>query len=131
MALKSGQLDLQGFPVLRFRPEVSETPPSSPRPGQWWYKESTGVTSIFTQGVWKNISFRTASDSSAIEVFEYQMSTPATTVTIDHGLGRDPVAVQVFHEGVLCDEYGVTFTVPDEQIQIGFDISIAALIRLL
>lgn len=131
MALKSGQLDLQGFPVLRFRPEVSETPPANPRPGQQWFRESTGVTSIFSQGLWKTVSHRTVSDSSSVDIVEYQMPTPASTVTIDHGLGRDPVAIQVFHEGVLCNEYGVYYTVPDEQVQIGFDTSIAALIRLL
>lgn len=63
--------------------------------------------------------------------FAYQMPAPATTATITHNLGRDPVAVQVIDGGRLCSEYGFFITVPGAEVQIGFDVSIAALIRLL
>lgn len=64
------------------------------------------------------------------DIFEYQMPMPSTTATIDHDLGRDPVSVQVFVDGEICQGYGVYFTIPGEQVQIGFDIAAAALIRL-
>jgi hypothetical protein len=63
--------------------------------------------------------------------FEYQMSAPATTATVVHDLGRDPVAVQVFDGGVLCNEYGFYITVPHTEVQLGFDVPVTALIRLL
>lgn len=63
-------------------------------------------------------------------IYEYTMPAPATTVTVRHGLGRDPVAVQVLVEGELVDEYGVFFTVPHEEVQISFDLSVVALVRL-
>lgn len=67
----------------------------------------------------------------SVSVFEYQMSHAQTTATIDHDLGRDPVAVQVFDGTQICDEYSVVFTRPGEQVLIGFDVSVAAFIRLL
>lgn len=63
--------------------------------------------------------------------FEYQMPVAQTTAVIDHNLGRDPVAVQVFDDGVLCSEYSVVFTIPGQQVRLGFDVSVAAFIRLL
>jgi len=63
--------------------------------------------------------------------FEYQMPVAQTTAIIDHTLGRDPVAVQVFDDGVLCSEYSVVFTVPGQQVRLGFDVSVAAFVRLL
>lgn len=69
--------------------------------------------------------------SGTSSVFEYLMPIPATTVTIDHNLGRDPVAVQVFLEGMVAEEYAVFFTVPGEQVQLSFDLAVAAFIRLL
>jgi hypothetical protein len=69
--------------------------------------------------------------SGVLSVFEYQMPHAQTTAIIDHTLGRDPVAVQVFDGDQLCDEYGVVFTRPGEQVTVGFDVSVAAFIRLL
>lgn len=63
--------------------------------------------------------------------FEYQMPVAQTTATIDHELGRDPVAVQVFDDGVLCSDYSVVFTIPGQQVRLGFDVSVAAFIRLI
>ena len=65
------------------------------------------------------------------DAFEYQMPTAQTTAIIDHDLERDPVAIQVFDGPIVCSEYSVTFTIPGEQVLIGFDVSIAAFIRLL
>lgn len=62
--------------------------------------------------------------------FEYPMPIAQTTAVIDHDLGRDPVAVQVVVDGVQASEFEVVFTVPSEQIRVGFDIPVAALIRL-
>lgn len=61
---------------------------------------------------------------------EYQMPTAQTTALIDHGLGRDPVAVQVVVDGVQASEFEVVFTVPQEQVRVAFDIPVLALIRL-
>lgn len=65
-------------------------------------------------------------------VFEYTMpAAQASTGAITHGLGRDPIAVQVFDEsGVLCDGYSLSFPNPGVTVLIGFDISIQAHIRL-
>lgn len=64
--------------------------------------------------------------------FQYQMPTAQTTALVDHTLGYDPVAVQVFDEdGLLCSEYSVVFTIPDQQVRVGFDIALKATIRLI
>jgi hypothetical protein len=69
---------------------------------------------------------------TAVTPFEYQMPVAQTTAVIDHDLARDPVAVQVFDEdGVLCSEYSVVFTIPRKQVRLGFDVAVAALIRLI
>ena len=68
---------------------------------------------------------------TGVDIWEYQMLTPATTATIDHDLGRNPVAVQVVIDGEEVSEFGVYFTIENEQVQISFDIPAAALIRLL
>ena len=68
----------------------------------------------------------------SVTPYVYVMPTAQTSATINHTLGRDPIAVQVFDEtGVLCEGYSVAFTVPTTQVQVGFDISMAATIRLL
>jgi hypothetical protein len=62
--------------------------------------------------------------------FEYQMPVAQTTALVDHTLGRDPVAVQVLVDGVQASEFEVVFTIPQQQIRVGFDIPALALIRL-
>jgi len=64
-------------------------------------------------------------------VFEYTAPVPATVHVVTHDLGRDPVSIQVWDDdGLLCDGYSVVFTVPGQQVRIGFDVSIKATIRL-
>lgn len=64
-------------------------------------------------------------------VYEYTMPVAQTTAIIDHNLGRDPVAVQVLLDGQECDEYSVTFPIPGQRVLVGFDVSVAATIRLI
>ena len=67
-----------------------------------------------------------------VHVFTYTMPAAQTTATIDHDLGRDPVAVQVTDsDGIVYSEYEVVNTVPQAQVRIGFDVAIQATIRLL
>lgn len=68
--------------------------------------------------------------ASVLEIFEYQMPVAQTTAYVDHDLGRNPVAVQVFVDGVEASEYEVVFTVPAQQVRVAFDVAVAALIRL-
>lgn len=70
------------------------------------------------------------SGGSGSAAFEYLMPVAQTTAVFDHTLGRDPVAVQVIVDGQVCDEYSVTFPLPSERIQVGFDVSVKALIRI-
>lgn len=64
--------------------------------------------------------------------FEYLMPVPQTTALIDHNLGYDPVAIQVLDtgSGEHFAEWSAVFTVPGQQIRLGFDVAVAALIRL-
>ena len=68
---------------------------------------------------------------STLTPFEYLMPVAQTTATFAHTLGRDPVSVQVLVDGVQADEYQVLYPVPGEQVRVGFDIPVQALIRLL
>lgn len=68
--------------------------------------------------------------AGGLVVFEYQMPVAQTTVVVNHNLGHDPTSIQVFDGGGICDDYSVTFTIPGAQVLLGFDVSVAALIRL-
>lgn len=63
-------------------------------------------------------------------VIEYQMSIPATVVDLDHDLGRDPMSIQVFVDGLMHDEFGVFFTIPTTRVRLTFDVAVAAFIRI-
>lgn len=70
--------------------------------------------------------------SADLTPFVYVMPTAQTTATIDHHLGRDPLGVQVLDEfGTVYDEFSITYTVPKEQVRVGFDIPLKATIRLM
>ena len=64
--------------------------------------------------------------------FVYVMPAAQTTATVDHDLGRDPVSIQVLDDfGNVYEEFSITYTVPKEQVRIGFDIPIKATIRMM
>ena len=67
-----------------------------------------------------------------VEPFVYVMPVAQTTALIDHDLGRDPVVVQVLDDfGAVYDEFSITYTVPKEQVRVGFDIPLKATIRMM
>lgn len=70
-------------------------------------------------------------NGAAAGQYEYQMPVPQTTALVDHPLGYDPVAVQVFVDSELCAEYSVVYTIPGQQVRVAFDVAVQALIRLM
>jgi hypothetical protein len=63
--------------------------------------------------------------------FVWSQHTPATVWTIDHPLGADPTAILVFVDGVAGSEFSVQYTVPGQQLRLGFDIAVAGTAQLL
>lgn len=61
---------------------------------------------------------------------EYLMPVAQTTATFDHTLGHNPTSVQVILDGQVCEEFSVTFPIAGQRVQVGFDISVQALIRV-
>jgi hypothetical protein len=64
--------------------------------------------------------------------YEHVQVVAQTTWTIDHPLSRDPIAIQVFDEsGQQYEEWTTQFTVPGQQVRLGYDIAIAGRARMI
>lgn len=136
-ALKTTELDLQGFPLHDVYVEEFDGMPTEGtplRPGRIWRDPLTGALKVAKD--------ETSADSLATEeyvtthgggavVFPYDMPGVASTAVIDHTLGRDPVMVQVLVDGVPVEEYSVSFPISGQRVMVGFDIPAQAQIRLL
>lgn len=71
-------------------------------------------------------------DAYPAAVDEHVQTVPAHTWVIDHTLGRDPVAIQVLVDGIEVGEgWSTSFTVPGEQVMLGFDVAISGIARLM
>lgn len=67
----------------------------------------------------------------AIQVYEHTQTVAQATWTINHTLGHNPFVVQVFDQGgVILSEWALTFSIPNVQIVIGFDVPMAGVARL-
>lgn len=64
--------------------------------------------------------------------FVFVMPAAQTTATVDHHLGHDPISIQVEDEfGTVYTEFSIVYTVPGEQVRLGFDLPIKATIRMM
>lgn len=65
-------------------------------------------------------------------LYEHIQETVQATWTIHHGMGRDPVAVQVFDaSGDVRDEYSIVITEPNQTVTLGYDVPISGKARLI
>jgi len=111
-------LEIQGAPASTIV-EVRETPGA--------VVEIHGVPAGTTVEV-----FEAGTSVATVTRFVYVMPVAQTTATIDHDLGRDPIVVQVLDEsGEVCDEFSVVYTIPNQQLRVGFDIPVKATIRVM
>jgi hypothetical protein len=65
------------------------------------------------------------------ELYEHTQSTPASTWTITHNLGRIPISFEVrMSDGAIADGYSIIHTEPGVSTTLLFDLTFAGTARL-